>query len=160
MPIHKRAAAMLNGLLLVTSACAGSTRPSVSDVSLPQVRIMASITTAEFRFEPSELSLRANERVRLVFDNRLQSGNSGGALAHDFTIDNIGGQGLLSRLAGYHVHIPVAADSKATGAFQLPRGTYAFHPASASAPPDWSHRENPDTAAARPRRSRSHGGRC
>jgi uncharacterized cupredoxin-like copper-binding protein len=65
--------------------------------------------------------------VRLTFDNRLHPGDSGGALAHDFTIDNISGRGLLSRLAGYRVHITVAADSEATGEFQLPAGTYEFY---------------------------------
>jgi hypothetical protein len=91
------------------------------------VTVVSSITTTEFRFEPSQLTLRADLPVRLRFDNRLRPGNSGGALAHDFTIDNIGGYGLLSRIGGYRVHLPVAADSQATGEFQLPVGTYAFY---------------------------------
>jgi plastocyanin len=46
---------------------------------------------------------------------------------HDFTIDRLGGHSLLSRLAGYRVHVAVGADSQATGEFQLPAGTYEFY---------------------------------
>jgi plastocyanin len=91
------------------------------------VTITSSITPTEFRFEPSALTLRANVPVRLTFYNRLRPNNSGGALAHDFSIDNIGGRSPLSRLGGYRVHIAVAADSEVTGEFQLPRGTYEFY---------------------------------
>jgi hypothetical protein len=31
--------------------------------------------------------VRADAPVRLLFDNRVTGGNSGAALAHDFTID-------------------------------------------------------------------------
>ena len=65
--------------------------------------------------------------MRLTFDNRLRPGNGGGALAHDFTIDNISGRSLLSHLAGYRVHIAVDADGEATGEFQLPAGSYEFY---------------------------------
>jgi plastocyanin len=103
-------------------------RPPLAGGAAPQdVTITSSITPTEFRFAPNAITVRANAPVRLTFDNRLRPDNGGGALAHDFTIDNIGGRGLLSRLAGYRVHIAVAADSEATGEFQLPRGTYAFY---------------------------------
>ncbi len=65
--------------------------------------------------------------VRLTFDNRLRPGDSGGALMHDFTIDKLGGHSLLSRLAGYRVHIAAAPDSQAAGEFTLSAGTYEFY---------------------------------
>jgi plastocyanin len=107
-------------------ACAQQVRPA--GVGARQdVTIRSSITPTEFRFDPSSLTLRANVPVRLTFDNHLRPDNSGGALVHDFTIDNLSGRSLLSRLAGYRVHIAVAADSEATGEFQLPAGTYEFY---------------------------------
>jgi uncharacterized cupredoxin-like copper-binding protein len=88
---------------------------------------MSNITTTEFGFAPPHLTLRAHVPVRLTFDNRLRPENSGGALAHDFTIDNLSGHGLLSRLTGYRVHIAVAVNSQATSEFELPPGTYEFY---------------------------------
>jgi uncharacterized cupredoxin-like copper-binding protein len=120
-------AAGLLGVLLVASACAPSGRSVVSATGTQQVTVRASITPTEFRFDPSALALKANVPVRLTFDNRLRPDNSGGALAHDFTIDTLRGRGLLSRLAGSRVHIAVAADSEATGEFRLPAGTYEFY---------------------------------
>jgi uncharacterized cupredoxin-like copper-binding protein len=120
-------AAVLPGLLLASSGCLGSDRPSGSEARPQTVTIRASITSAEFRFEPSHLRLRASAPVRLTFDNHLRPGNGGGALAHDFTIDNIGGRSLLSRLAGHRVHLAVGADGEATGEFQLPAGSYEFY---------------------------------
>jgi plastocyanin len=114
---------------LLSGACArlsASTQP-VSDTSSQQVWIASRITPAEFRFDPNTLRLRANVPVRLTFDNHLRPDNSGGALAHDFTIDNFSGRGPLNRLAGYRVHIAVAADSEAVGEFTLPAGTYEFY---------------------------------
>jgi hypothetical protein len=119
---------LLLGVLLL-AACAGSASPSRPSDREPvqNVVITSSITATEFRFEPTHLALRARVPVRLTFDNRLQPDNSGGALAHDFTIDNLSGYGLLTRLMGYRVHISVAADSQATGDFVLSPGTYEFY---------------------------------
>ncbi|HZR99757.1 MAG TPA: hypothetical protein VFE37_13675 [Chloroflexota bacterium] len=117
---------LLLGWLLV-AACARPLASAPSDEPPQPVTLTSSITATEFRFAPSQLTVRADVPVRLTFDNRLRPGNSGGALAHDFTIDRLGGHGLLARLAGYRVHIVVAADSEASGAFQLPVGTYEFY---------------------------------
>lgn len=118
---------LLTAILLV--ACAQQALPQrPSGRGSPQdVTIRSSITPTEFRFDPGGLALRANTPVRLIFDNRLRPDNSGGALAHDFTIDNLSGYGLLSRLMGYRVHISVAPDSQATGEFELAPGTYRFY---------------------------------
>jgi plastocyanin len=118
---------LLNGLLLSACSRPVAERQRASATLAQQVTIMSSVTTTEFRFEPDHLSVRAHAPVRLTFDNRLRPANSGGALAHDFTIDNIRGRGLLTRLAGYRVHLSVAADSQATGEFELPAGTYEFY---------------------------------
>jgi plastocyanin len=110
-------------------ACApgAPVRQSGGDLGSQPLTITSLITTTEFRFQPTHLRVRADVPVRLTFDNRLQPGNSGGALAHDFTIDKISGRGLLSRLAGFRVHIAVAANSQATGEFQLPAGNDDFY---------------------------------
>lgn len=116
-------------LAVLLAACLQPLRPQPppGNELHQDVTIRSSITPDEFGFEPSSLTVRANAPLRLTFDNRLRPGNSGGALAHDFTIDNIPGWGLLSRLAGYRVHIAATPDSAATGDFQLPVGTYAFY---------------------------------
>jgi uncharacterized cupredoxin-like copper-binding protein len=115
--------------MLLCTACArpGPSIQLVGDTSAQNLTVISVITTTQFRFEPTQLTLRANVPVRLTFDNRLRAGNSGGALMHDFTIDTITGAGLLPRLAGYRVHIAVESNSQATGEFQLPAGSYEFY---------------------------------
>jgi uncharacterized cupredoxin-like copper-binding protein len=68
--------------------------------------------TDQMRFEPSTLTVRANAPVTLTLDD------TGTVLVHDFTIDNLGGQ---------KVSVKAPPNSKATGAFTPPAGTYPFY---------------------------------
>jgi nitrite reductase (NO-forming) len=69
-------------------------------------------TTDMMRFEPANVQVRANVPVRLSIDNR------GGALVHDFTIDNMGG-GMIQYKA--------QPNSQANGEFTPAAGTYQFY---------------------------------
>jgi uncharacterized cupredoxin-like copper-binding protein len=69
-------------------------------------------STDLMRFAPASLTVRANSPVSLTPDN------SGAALIHDFTIDNPGGQ---------RVHIVAQPNSRGTGQFTPPAGTYQFY---------------------------------
>ena len=69
-------------------------------------------STDQMRFDPAALTVRANSPVSLTLDN------SGAALIHDFTIDNLGGQ---------RVHIVAQPNSRGTGQFTAPAGTYQFY---------------------------------
>ncbi len=100
-------------LLLVAvmlAACSGgqaaASKPAVS------VQNVTVKTSDQMRFEPAALAVRANTPVSLTLDN------SGSALLHDFTIDNVGGQ---------QVHIQAQANGRGTGQFTAPAGTYQFY---------------------------------
>jgi uncharacterized cupredoxin-like copper-binding protein len=69
-------------------------------------------STDQMRFEPATLTVRANAPVNLTLDN------SGAALIHDFTIDSVDGQ---------RVHVRAQPNSRGTGQFTLPAGTYQFY---------------------------------
>jgi uncharacterized cupredoxin-like copper-binding protein len=92
------------------AACSGgqasASKPAVS------VQNVTVKTSDQMRFEPATLAVRANTPVSLTLDN------SGSALLHDFTIDNVGGQ---------QVHIQAQANSRGTGQFTAPAGTYQFY---------------------------------
>jgi uncharacterized cupredoxin-like copper-binding protein len=82
----------------------GGTASSAQNVTLR--------STDQMRFEPASLAVRANTPVSLTLDN------SGAALVHDVTIDDVGGQ---------RVHIVAQPHSRSTGQFTLPAGTYQFY---------------------------------
>ena len=68
--------------------------------------------TDQLRFTPANLTARANTPIRLTLDG------SGDALIHDFVIDNAGGK---------QVKIEAQPNSKASGEFTVPAGTYEFY---------------------------------
>ena len=66
----------------------------------------------QLRFTPANLTARANAPIRLTLDD------TGNALVHDFVIDNAGGK---------QFKVEAQPNSKATGDFTVPAGTYQFY---------------------------------
>jgi plastocyanin len=100
-------------LLLATmmlAACSGGQAAASKPAASAQNVTVKS--TDQMRFEPANLTVRANTPVTLTLDN------SGSALLHDLTIDDIGGQ---------RVHILAQANGRGTGQFTAPAGVYQFY---------------------------------
>jgi uncharacterized cupredoxin-like copper-binding protein len=68
--------------------------------------------TDQMRFEPANITARANTPTTLTLDD------SGTALVHDWTIDNLGGQ---------RVHLEVQPNNRGSVQFTAPAGTYPFY---------------------------------
>jgi uncharacterized cupredoxin-like copper-binding protein len=68
--------------------------------------------TDQLRFQPERLTAKANTPIRLNLDD------TGDALIHDFVIDNAGGKPFK---------VEAQPNSKATGEFTVPAGTYQFY---------------------------------
>jgi plastocyanin len=79
-----------------------------------------SVRSREFGFEPGQLRLRAGVPVRLTLDN------SAGELVHDFTVETVGGQGLVARLIGPGVQLVAPPGSRAAVEFTPAEGAYLF----------------------------------
>jgi uncharacterized cupredoxin-like copper-binding protein len=67
-----------------------------------------SLTGTEFAFDPSSLSVPADEEITVELVN-------GGTIEHDFTLDEV------------DVKIAVAATETASASFSVPAGTYTFY---------------------------------
>lgn len=105
--------AVLLGVMAGIVACARPSSAVGAAATAPSVQDVTIRSTDQFRFEPSTITVHANTPVRLTLDN------SGSALVHDFTIDNLGGQ---------KVSIVAQPRSKATGEFTPhAAGTYPFY---------------------------------
>ena len=102
-------AVLLLGAMMLAACSGGQAAASKPAVSAQNVTVK---TNDQMRFEPATLTVQANTPVSLNLDN------SGAALIHDFTIDSVGGQ---------QVHIPAQANSRGTGQFTVPAGTYQFY---------------------------------
>jgi uncharacterized cupredoxin-like copper-binding protein len=107
----------LGALALITAvalACGGggaaATKSAGGSASGPQEITVKG--TDQLRFTPANLSARANAPIKLTLDD------TGDALIHDFVIDNAGGK---------QVKIEAQPNSKATGEFSVPAGTYQFY---------------------------------
>jgi uncharacterized cupredoxin-like copper-binding protein len=68
--------------------------------------------TDQLRFQPATLTAKANTPIRLTLDD------TGDALIHDFVIDNAGGK---------QIKVEAQPNSKATGEFTVPPGSYQFY---------------------------------
>lgn len=81
-------------MTLALSACGGQTQGQVNKAGggAPGKDGQVSIkSTDQMRFEPTTMTARVNTPVRLTLDN------SGAALVHDWTIDNLGGQKVQAK---------------------------------------------------------------
>ena len=79
---------------LMLAACGGQSQGQVNKAGggAPGKDGQISIrSTDQMRFMPATITARVNTPVRLMLDN------SGGALAHDWTIDDFGGQKLEAK---------------------------------------------------------------
>jgi uncharacterized cupredoxin-like copper-binding protein len=104
----------LSALVLVTMAalaCGGGAGAASKTASGGPQDITVK-GTDQLRFNPANVSARANAPIRLTLDD------TGDALIHDFVIDNAGGK---------QVKIEAQPNSKATGEFTVPAGTYQFY---------------------------------
>lgn len=68
------------------------------------------VSGKEFAFEPSELSVAADEEFTIAFTNT-------GTIEHDFTIDGFEDEKVIGPIGG----------DEATGTFELEAGTYEFY---------------------------------
>ncbi len=107
----------LGAVVIATAAavaCAGSgsaaSKTSTGASSAPQNLTVKG--TDQLRFQPATLTAKANTPIRVTLDD------TGDALIHDFVIDNAGGK---------QVKIEAQPNSKATGEFTVPAGTYQFY---------------------------------
>ena len=99
-------------LAACSSGGAGAANPTGSAAAAGSAQNVTVRSTDQMRFDPPTLTVRANTPVSLTLDN------SGAALIHDFTIDNLGGQ---------RVDIVAQPNSRGTGQFTPPAGTYQFY---------------------------------
>jgi uncharacterized cupredoxin-like copper-binding protein len=103
-------------LLLLGAVAVGACRGGQAAAPTKPAASTQSVTvkgTDQMRFEPSTITVRANTPVALTVDD------SSTVLAHDFTIDSIGGQ---------KVSVKAQPNSKATGQFTpTAAGTYQFY---------------------------------
>ncbi|HWP28584.1 MAG TPA: cupredoxin domain-containing protein [Chloroflexota bacterium] len=101
--------AVLLGMVALV-ACAGGGAPA----GKPAAGGATTIKTLDtMRFDPNTITARANQQVSLTLDN------SGQALVHDFTIDNLGGS---------RVHVEVQPNQRASVQFTpTAPGTYQFY---------------------------------
>ena len=108
------AALLLSAVVLVAcgGAASGAAKAPGAGSAAGSSQSVTLKSTDQMRFEPATLTVRANSPVNLTLDN------SGGALIHDFVIDNAGGR---------PVKIEAQPHSRASGEFTLPTGTYQFY---------------------------------
>lgn len=102
-------------LTLALSACGGQGQGDVNKAGggAPGKDGQISIrSNDQMRFQPATLTVRVNTPVRLTLDN------SGGALVHDWTIDNMGGQKVQAR-AQPRQRATVEFTPTTAGAFQF-----------------------------------------
>jgi uncharacterized cupredoxin-like copper-binding protein len=103
-------AGVVLGTMMLAACSGGQAATSKPAASAQSVTLKS---TDQMRFEPATLTVRANTPVSLTLDN------SGAALAHDFTIDNISGQ---------KVEVRAQPNAKATVQFTpTAAGTYQFY---------------------------------
>jgi uncharacterized cupredoxin-like copper-binding protein len=103
------------GLLVLGIVALGACSGRQASASKPagEVQNLTIKGTDQMRFEPATLTVRANVPVTISLDD------SGTALDHDLTIDNIGGQ---------KVSVKAQPHGKATGQFTpTAAGTYEFY---------------------------------
>ena len=105
---------LLSAVMLAACSGAGSSdaKSTGSGGAASSAQNVTLKSTDQMRFDPPAITVRANTPVSLTVDN------SGAALIHDFTIDNLGGQ---------RVHILAQPNSRGTGQFTPPDGTYQFY---------------------------------
>jgi uncharacterized cupredoxin-like copper-binding protein len=109
MPRIELAVPLLAAMILV--ACGGGQASAPKSVA--NIQNITVKSTDQMRFEPSTLTVQSNSPVSVTLDN------SGAALVHDFTIDQIGGQ---------KVTVKAQPNGRATIQFTpAVAGTYQFY---------------------------------
>src|SRR3954469_4447064 len=103
MSASLRIGVLLSAALLL-GACGGQAAPNkpapTGAAGGPQSVTLR--TSDTMRFDPATVTVRANQPVQLTLDN------TGAALVHDFTVDNLDGQ---------RVHVEAQPSSRASGQF-------------------------------------------